>query len=114
MIIVLKPETSKKEIADLTEKIKAKGLKAVLFEGEERTVVHVMGNTGKETVNDWDSIQCVENTVRIMKPYKLASKEHHREKTAVAVGDVRIGNGDFVVIAGPCSVESETQIMKAA
>ena len=52
--------------------------------------------------------------VRILKPYKLASKEHHAQKTVVKAGDVSFGNGDFVVIAGPCSAESEKQVMESA
>jgi 3-deoxy-7-phosphoheptulonate synthase len=114
MIIVLKPKTKKKEIESLIEKIKKKGLKPVAFEGEERTAIHVLGDTKGEIGNGWSSIQCVEKVMRILKPYKLASKEHHSQKTVVRVGDATIGGNDFVVIAGPCSVENEKQIMEAA
>ena len=114
MIIVLKPKTSKEEIKNLTDVIKAKGLKPVEFDGVERTVVHVIGGVNDDSVSAVSSLSCVENVVRILKPFKLASKEHHTQKTVVKVGDVSIGNGDFVVIAGPCAVESEEQIMEAA
>ncbi|MFH0868173.1 MAG: 3-deoxy-7-phosphoheptulonate synthase [Candidatus Woesearchaeota archaeon] len=114
MIIVLKLGTKKGEIESLIEKIKGKGLKPVAFEGEERTVIHVLGDTKKEIGNGWSSIQCVEKVVRILKPFKLASKEHYSQKTIVKIGDVTIGSKDFVVIAGPCSVESEKQIMESA
>lgn len=114
MIIVLKLGTKKEEIESLIEKIKGKGLKPVAFEGEERTVIHVIGDTKGEATNGWSSIQCVENVVRILKPFKLASKEHHTQKTIIKIGDVTVGSKDFVVIAGPCSVESEKQIMEAA
>ena len=114
MIIVLKPKTSKEEIAALSDKIKEKGLKPVAFDGVERTVIHVLGDVKDDAVALANSHACVENVVRILKPFKLASKEHHAQKTVVKVGDVSIGNGDFVVIAGPCSVESEEQIMEAA
>ena len=114
MIIVLKLGTKKEEIESLIEKIKGRGLKPVAFEGEERTVIHVIGDTKGEATNGWSSIQCVENVVRILKPFKLASKEHHTQKTIIKIGDVTVGSKDFVVIAGPCSVESEKQIMEAA
>ena len=114
MIIVLKPNTEKKEIDSLLEKIKEAGLKPVEFEGVERTVIHVLGNVTEDTSGHFSSFNCVEKVMRILKPFKLASKEHHSHTTIVKVGDVSIGNGDLTVIAGPCSVESEEQIMESA
>ena len=114
MIIVLKPNTKKEEIKNLIKKIEERGLKPVPFEGVERTVIHVLGKVREDSVNGFKSVSCVEEIVRILKPYKLASKEHQSQKTIVRIGDVTLGGNDFVVIAGPCSVESEEQIMKAA
>ena len=114
MIIVLKEETSKEEIKDLIEKIKETELRPVEFNGDERTVIHVLGNVTEQTVNSFSSIKCVERVMRILKPFKLASKEHHQGTTVVRVGDVSIGNGEITVIAGPCSIESEEQIMESA
>ena len=114
MIIVLKPNTSKEEISELTSKLKERSLKPVEFDGIERTVIHVLGNVTDDIANHFTSFNCVENVVRILKPFKLASKEHKAQKTVVKVGDVSIGNGDVVMIAGPCSVESEEQIMESA
>jgi 3-deoxy-7-phosphoheptulonate synthase len=114
MIIVLKSKTTKEEIAKLVDSIKKLGLKPVKFEGEERVVVHVLGDVKSDVEAHIKSMSCVEKTVRIVKPYKLASKEHHAQTTIVKVGDVSIGNGDFVVIAGPCSAESESQLMQSA
>lgn len=114
MIIVLKPNTSKEEIDDISNKLKERNLKPVEFDGIERTVIHVLGNVTDEIANHFSSFSCVENVVRIVKPFKLASKEHHAQKTVIKVGNVSIGNGDVVMIAGPCSVESEEQIMESA
>ena len=114
MIIILKEETSKEEIKDLIEKIKETELRPVEFNGDERTVIHVLGNVTEQTVNSFSSIKCVERVMRILKPFKLASKEHHQGTTVVRVGDVSIGNGEITVIAGPCSIESEEQIMESA
>ena len=114
MIIVLKKNKEKKDIEKIVERIKEKGWKPVAFEGVERTVIHIHGDVRDDEPEKWKSIDCVEKVMRILKPYKLASKEHHAEQTVVKAGDVSFGNGDFVVIAGPCSIESEEQIMSVA
>ena len=114
MIIVLKPGTKKQDISHVMEKVKEKGYRPVLFEGVERTVIHVVGEIHDDAPNMFSSIPCVENVVRILKPYKLASNEHHPQRTVIKVGDVSIGDGSFTVIAGPDSVESEDQIIESA
>jgi len=114
MIIVLKPGTKKQDISHVMEKVKEKGYRPVPFEGVERTVIHVVGEIHDDAPNMFSSIPCVENVVRILKPYKLASNEHHPQQTVIKVGDVSIGNGSFTVIAGPDSVESEEQIIESA
>ena len=114
MIIILKEETSKEEISSLLASIKEKNLRPVEFDGDERTVVHVLGNVTDDIVNSFSSVKCVERVMRILKPFKLASREHHEGKTVVKVGNVSIGNGEVVVIAGPCSIESEEQILESA
>ncbi len=114
MIIVLKPNTKKQEIESLIEKIKERGLKPVPFHGEERTVIHIIGDTIEDNLEGWASIKCVEKVMRVMKPYKLASNEHHPQPTVVKVGNTSIGGGTFTVIAGPDSVESEEQILESA
>jgi 3-deoxy-7-phosphoheptulonate synthase len=113
MIIVLKPKTSKEDINKVIEKIKSRGLKPVEFSGVERTVIHVHGEV-RDDANGWKSIPCVENVVKILKPYKLASREHHHEGTVIKVKDQIIGGKEFTVIAGPCSIESEEQLMESA
>lgn len=115
MIIVLKPGASEQDIKYVTDKIEKKGYEAIPSRGRERTVINVIGNVREEEYeNGWRSIPCVEKVVRILKPYKLSSKEHHREDTVIDVNDVSIGGKDCVLIAGPCSVESEEQVMRAA
>lgn len=114
MIIVLKPKTKKDDIKAIVEKIKSRGLKPVEFDGVERTVIHVLGDVRDDHVNGYKSMDCVEKVIRILKPFKLSSKEHHAQKTVIKVGDIEIGGDDFAVIAGPCSVENEEQIMKTA
>ena len=114
MIIVLKPNVTKEEINHVMEKVKEKGWKPVPFEGAERKVIHVIGEIHDDVQNGFSSIPCVEKVVRILKPYKLASNEHHPQPTVVKIGDVKIGGGNFTIIAGPDSVESEEQIIESA
>lgn len=114
MIIVLKKDTKKEDIEHVIEKVKDKGWKSAAFEGVERTVIHVHGDVRDDEPEKWRSIECVDKVMRILKPYKLASREHHKEQSIVRAGDVKFGNGDFVVVAGPCSIENEEQIMTAA
>ena len=112
MIIVLKPNTKKQDVEKIIAKVKEHNLKPMAFEGEERTVIHVLGDV--RSLKGISSLECVEKIIRILKPYKLASKEHQVQKTVIKIGDVKLGNSDFVVIGGPCSIESEEQIMESA
>ena len=114
MIIVLKPGVSKEDKDSITGQIKDLGLKPVSFDGDERTVINVIGNVLETQREHFRSLRVVEDVVRIVKPYKLASKEHHTQKTVIKVGGVKIGNSDFTVIAGPDSVESKEQILESA
>jgi len=114
MIIVLKPRTKKQDIEHVIEKVKEKGYKPVPFQGVERTTIHVVGEIHDDTANSFSPIPCVEKVVRILKPYKLASNEHHPQPTVIKIGGVKIGGGSFTVIAGPDSVESEEQIIESA
>ncbi|MDO8480461.1 MAG: 3-deoxy-7-phosphoheptulonate synthase [Nanoarchaeota archaeon] len=114
MIIVLKPNTRNEDRQTLLEAISKRGLKPVEFAGTERSTIHVLGDVNESVAESMKSFECVENVLRILKPYKLASKEHQSQKTVVKVGDVSFGNGEFTIIAGPCSVESEAQVMESA
>ncbi len=114
MIIVLKPDALEEDIKHLMEIIEEKGFKPFKSEGELRTLIHVIGDVRDDSPTLFKSMRCVEKVMRVLKPYKLASREHHDQTTIVDVGDVKIGNGEFVVIAGPCSVENEEQIMATA
>lgn len=114
MIIVLKPKTTKEDIEKVKKKLIENKLKPMAFEGVSRTVIHVLGDVREGDQDRWKSIACVEKIMRIMKPYKLAAREHKKQQTVVTTGNVKFGNGEFVVISGPCSIENEKQIMHAA
>lgn len=114
MIIVLKPGTKKEEYNHVIERVVEYGFKPHPIVGEERTVIACVGDErDKAQLQQLESLDYVESVVPILKPFKLASKET-KPRSVVKVGSVEIGNSQFVVIAGPCSVETRDQILLSA
>ena len=115
MIFVLKPGVSLQNIDNFTQRIEARGFKTFLSTGTEHTVVCLIGNTA---IIDMEAVvqtnEIVEYGRRITEPYKAVNRTVHPEDTVVNAGGVPIGNGMFQVISGPCSVESEAQIIEVA
>ncbi len=115
MIIVLKPGSSDAEVEDVAHRIRAMGYHPHVSRGEARTVIGAVGDDrGKERLSALESLECVEAVVRILQPFKLASREVHPENTQIRVDAVAIGGQRIVVMAGPCSVESREQLMEVA
>src|SRR5690242_20790398 len=115
MIISMKLHSSKAEIEQVCERIREFGYKIHAIEGEERVVIGAVG-VGDVTacLESVEAMPQVEKAVRISAPYKFVSKEFHTERTRIRVNGCEIGGDEFIVMAGPCSVESEKQIMQAA
>ncbi len=116
MIVSMKRFATKAEIDSVCERIRDFGYKIHAIEGEERVVIGVVG-VGDVTacLESLEAMDCVEKAMRISAPYKFVSKEFRAGKTVIKIGSgVEIGGDDFVVMAGPCSVESEKQIMESA
>lgn len=114
MIIVLKPGTKKEEYDHVIDRVKEFGFKPHPIVGEERTVIACVGDErGKSQLQQMESLEYVESIMPILKPFKLASKET-KPRSVVKVGNVPIGTSTFVVMAGPCSVESHDQILLSA
>lgn len=115
MIIVLKKGCKKKTVESIMKKVKELGFKAHAIFGVERTVIGAVGDDrDKHLLYALEAIPCVEKLVPILQPFKLASKEIRKEPTVVKVGDASFGGGHFGIIAGPCSVENEKQIVETA
>jgi 3-deoxy-7-phosphoheptulonate synthase len=115
MIIVMKSHATAKQIEDVIQWIESVGYRAHPSIGVERTIIGAVGdNRGKEILRYAESLPGVEKTMPILKPYKLASRESHEGNSEIAVGSVKIGGPDFVVIAGPCAIESEEQLLESA
>jgi len=115
MVFVLKPNVTKEQINAFIYKFEAEGFSTILSTGTEHTVVCLIGNTAKVDVDHIaHTNDIVEYGKRVTEPYKAVNRIVHPENTTVKVGNVSIGEGYFTVIAGPCSVESEEQIMEVA
>src|ERR1700692_2162681 len=115
MIISMKLHSSKEEIEQVCERIRDFGYKIHAIEGEERVVIGAVG-VGDVTacLDSVEAMPQVEKAVRISAPYKFVSKEFHTERSRIRVNGCEIGGDEFIVMAGPCSVESEKQIMQSA
>src|ERR1700739_767325 len=115
MIISMKLHATREEIDEVRKQVEQFGYKVHSIEGEERVVIGVVG-VGEVTagVEAIEAMPQVDKVVRISAPYKFVSKEFRKGKTQIRVNGTAIGGGEFVVIAGPCSVESEKQIMQSA
>jgi 3-deoxy-7-phosphoheptulonate synthase len=115
MIISMRLHAAREEIDEVRKQVEHFGYKVHSIEGEERVVIGVVG-LGDVTacMESIEAMPQVENVVRISAPYKFVSKEFRKEKTQIKVNGAHIGGSEFVVMAGPCSVESEKQIMQSA
>lgn len=114
MILVLKPNPDKEKVTALVNMLHEKGLSTNISEGSSHTIIGLIGDTSHLPVDLIAAIDIVESATRISEPFKAANRKLHPEDTKVAVGDAVIGEGTFNVIAGPCSVESEEQIIEVA
>jgi len=114
MIILMKKNVTQEQIDHVIEWITSVGYKPHISQGVERTIIGAIGDDrGKVHLKAAAFLPGVEKCVPILKPYKLAGREFREENTVIGIGEVQIGGGEFVVIAGPCSVESEEQLMES-
>jgi len=115
MIVEMAKGVSVEQVDGVVQRAKALGFQVQLNLGTDKIVVAILGgHTGQVSTDTFAVLPGVENVTRIMKPYKLASREFKSENTVVSVGGVEIGGERVVVMAGPCAVESEAQLMEAA
>ena len=114
MIIVMSPTSTAENLAKVQEKVEKAGLTCHLSKGAERTIVGVIGDKKKIATLEMNMMDGVEKTVRITEKYKLVSRDFQPADTIIDVGGVKIGGDALVVMAGPCAVESEAQLMEAA
>jgi 3-deoxy-7-phosphoheptulonate synthase len=116
-IIVLRTDATEEEIRHVAKKLESRGLQVNISQGTERTIIGVIGDTSKVSEEEEDAIRAapgVENVLRILKPYKLASREFRKENTEINVRGIVIGGRKIPVMAGPCAVENKTILTSIA
>jgi len=115
MIVEMRAGTTQEEIDGVVQRAKSLGLGVQLNLGTDITVVAILGsNTGQLSTDIFAVLPGVERVNRIMKPYKLASREFKAEDSLVSINGIEVGGNRIVVMAGPCAVESEKQLVQAA
>ncbi len=114
MIAVLKHGTTSDQTAHLVAWLHRMGLDVHVSEGQEITILGLIGDTSRVDMDLLKSLEIVESVKRVSEPFKQANRKFHPKDTIVEIGNVRIGGGYFAMIAGPCSVESEEQIIEVA
>lgn len=114
MIIVLKPDATKKQREHILERIKALGLKAMVSQGTERTIIGVIGPEDALRAQPLEVVPGVEKVMPVLKPYKLVSREFKPEDSVITVNSLAIGGKRLVVMAGPCSVENREMLFETA
>jgi len=114
MVAVLKSGTTKQQMENLCTWFKSRGLDVHISEGKTCTVLGLVGDTSIIDIELLESMDIIESVKRISDPFKGVNRKFHPDDTIVSVGDIKIGGGNFQIIAGPCSVESSEQILEIA
>ena len=114
MIVVLKHGVGQDKRDQLSTWLKNQGLGVHISEGEFQTVLGLIGDTGRVDMDLIGSLGIVDSVKRVTEPFKCCNRKFHPDDMVVQVGDVKVGGGNFCMIAGPCSVESEEQIVAVA
>ena len=114
MIAVLKHGTTPAQTQHLVDWLKHMNLDVHVSEGQEVTILGLIGDTSRVDMELLSSLEIVESVKRVSEPFKQANRKFHPKDTIVQAGNIRIGGGYFAMIAGPCSVESEEQIIEVA
>ena len=114
MIAVLKTGTNDKQIDKLSLWLKNQGLDVHISKGSQHTVIGLIGDTSKVDPELLESLEMVESVKRITEPFKSANRKFHPDDSVINVGNTSVGGDIFAVMAGPCSVESEEQVMEIA
>ncbi len=114
MVIILKNKADEKQVQQLTSWLKSMNLDIHVSKGSHHTLLGLVGDTSNVDIDLLKSLDVVDTVKRIQEPYKNANRKFHEDDTIVDVGGVKIGGGNFQIIAGPCSVESREQIITVA
>ncbi len=114
MIVIMRSHAPEEQIQAVVDRVHELGFRPHLSVGEERTIIGIIGDERSLQESMFEIMEGVERVVRVLKPFKLSSRDFHPEDTIIPVNGCRIGAEQVIVIAGPCSVESRDQIFEAA
>jgi len=114
MIVVIKKNQEKSQVDNLINWIKGLGLGVHISAGENSTIIGLVGDTSKVDIDLVRTLDIVENVTRVQEPYKNVNRKFHPQDTVIDVGGHKFGGAHFQIIAGPCSIESEKQIIEVA
>ena len=114
MLVVMKPHATQAEIDAVVERIRSMGLQPHAIPGAQRVAIGITGNKGGLDPGAFETMPGVADAIRVSQPFKLVSREVKEEDTIIDIGGVKLGGPEIVVMAGPCSVESRTQVLEAA
>jgi 3-deoxy-7-phosphoheptulonate synthase len=114
MMIIMNVEATEPQVEAVVERIKANGFTPLVLHGEERKVIAVVGNDPYNTREQYVYLPGVDRVMPISRPYKMSSREFKPENTTFPVDGIRVGGDEVVIMAGPCSVESRTQLLETA
>ena len=114
MMIILRPGTTEDKIAMLDAFIRKNGVDVQRIQGQDTTILGLSGDTSRIDPGMFDSFDFVERTMKVAEPYKKANRKYHPQNTVINAGGVEIGGNKIAVMAGPCSVESEEQVLSVA
>lgn len=114
MIAVLKQKTNERQIEGLSNWLKAQGLDVHISKGSEHTVIGLIGDTSKIDAELLESLEIVDSVKRISEPFKSANRKFHPDDSIITVDNTSVGGNIFAIMAGPCSVESEEQVINIA
>jgi len=114
MVVILKENPNPSQLKNLVEWLRSMGVTVHITEGQQQTILGLVGDTTQIDIDLIRALDIVEDVKRIQEPYKSANRKFHPKDTVIQVGELKIGGGHFQILAGPCSVESEEQILMVA
>ena len=114
MVIIMKHHATAAEIAEVVQNVEELGFRAHLSSGEERTIIGVIGDERPIEPDHFEMMEGVERAVRILHPFKLASRDFHPDDSTIRINGSVVGAKQIIIMAGPCAVESREQLMEAA
>ncbi len=114
MVIIMKHHATAAEIAQVVQNVEELGFRAHLSSGEERTIIGVIGDERPIEPEHFEMLEGVERAVRILHPFKLASRDFHPDDSTIRINGSIVGGNQVIIMAGPCAVESREQLMETA